>query len=235
VTTPPTPRTSGRRFSIQVYRAILRLYPHAFQDPWAEEAALLFAELSRRQPTMTLWTDNLPDLVRGLLAEWWRELVRLPRDWRHTLGFGVAAGVLLSTATAAGNLGHLWSTPAGHVTSWLISVTALTVLAMTGRSRPVRHALRNGFFSGLLAFTLTNLTATVIVLACFDHLSHDPLQIAAFTASHEPDFRTYQTHDLLGGWFYGTAAGALLGTLGSAAGAIVSRIRFGGSRRPTGG
>jgi hypothetical protein len=224
VGTPQTPRTSGHRLSITVYRAILRLYPRTFHDPWAEEAALLFAELSRRQPTMTLWTDNLPDLVRGLLAEWWRELTRLPRDWRHTLGLGAAAGVLLSTATAAGNLGHLWSTPAGHVVSWLISATALTVLALTGRSRTVKNALRNGFFSGLLAFTLTNLTATVIVITCFDHLSHDPLQLAAFTASHEPDFRTYQTHDLLGGWLYGTTAGALLGTLGSTTGAMVSRL-----------
>jgi amino acid transporter len=124
----------------------------------------------------------------------------------------------------------MWSTPAGRVASWLISVAAVTVLAFTGRSTiaasgTTRHAFRNGLFSGLIAFTLTNLTATVIVIACFDRLRHDPLQLAAFGASHEPDFRTYQTHDLLGGWIYGTAAGALLGTLSAGVGATLYRFR----------
>jgi len=137
----------------------------------------------------------------------------------------VAAGALLSTATAAGNLGQMWSSPGGRVASWLISAAAVTVLAFAGRSTRLKHALRHGLFSGLIAFTLTNLTATVIVIACFDRLRHDPLQMAAFAASHDPDFRTYQTHDLLGGWIYGTPVGATLGTLSAVLGAALSRIK----------
>jgi len=212
------------RRSIAAYRAILRLYPRAFRDHWAEETLLLFADLSRRQPAVTaLWRDNLPDLVRGLVAEWWQELARRP--WRNALAHGAVAGTLLSTATVAGNLGQLWSTPAGRVSSWLITGAALTVLALAGRSTvTIGQALRSGLFGGLIALTLANVTATVIVVACFDHLRHDPLQLAAFAASHEPDFRTYQANDLLGGWLYGSTAGAVLGTVGSGAGAMLSRM-----------
>jgi hypothetical protein len=105
------------------------------------------------------------------------------------------------------------------------------VLALTGRSTVTRpgtigRALRNGFLSGLIAFSSANLTATVIVLACFDRLSHDPVQLTAFVASHESDFRAYQLSELLGGWVYGSAAGALLGTVGSGIAAAVSRNRL---------
>ncbi|MEV6850676.1 hypothetical protein [Actinoplanes sp. NPDC051411] len=160
------------------------------------------------------------DLAGGLFAEWWRELGRVSRTSPPAVIHGLLAGALLSTATIAGNLGRLWATPLGHLGSWLICAAALTVLALTGRSTTagpaqVRRALRNGFLSGLIAFTSANLTATVIVITCFDRLSHDPLQITAFTASHESDFHAYQLHELLGGWAYGSIAGALLGTLGA--------------------
>jgi hypothetical protein len=220
--------------SVAAYRGIVRLYPRSFRDHWGEQAVLLFAELNRQEPprgvtTLTLWTDNLPDLAYGLFAEWWRELARLPPTWRHALAHGTLAGVLLSTTTVVGNMGQLWSNPAGRATSWLIIATALTVLALAGRSTiaasgSIKHACRTGLFSGLIAFTLVNLTATVIVAVCFEHLSHDPLQLAAFAASHEPDFRTYQAHDLLGGWLYGTAAGTIFGALGACVAATVQRI-----------
>jgi hypothetical protein len=227
------PAGSEHRGSVAVYRAILRLYPRTFRDPWAGEVALLFAELARRHPrgvapTVALWTGHLPDLAGGLLAEWWREFGRASGSWRPALTHGALAGALLSAATIAGNLGRLW-TPSDRVWSWLISVAALAVLALTGRSAVagpggVRRALRNGLVSGLIAFTSANLTATVIVIACFDRLSHDSLQISAFVASHESDFRTYQLHELLGGWAYGSAAGAVLGTLGAGLAATVSRM-----------
>jgi hypothetical protein len=223
--TPSTPTNSGHRRSVAVYRAILRLYPRRFREPWAEEVVLLFAELARRRPpgaasTIALWTGHLPDLAGGLFAEWWRELGRVFRSRPPAVIHGALAGALLSTATIAGNLGRLWATPLGHVGSWLICAASLTVTALTGRSTgagpgQVKRALRNGFLSGLIAFTSANLTATVIVVACFDRLRHDPVQITAFIASHESDFRSYQLHELLGGWVYGSAAGALLGTVGS--------------------
>jgi hypothetical protein len=198
---------------------ILRLYPRPFRDRWGEEIVLLFAELARRRPTAALWSAAAPDLARGLLGEWWREL----GPARHpAVAHGVLAGTLLSAATVAGNLGDLWATPFGRIGSWFIGAAALTVLALTGRSsaagpRALLRALRNGSVGGLIAFTSANLTATVIVLAGLDRLRHDPVQLAAFAASHEPDFRAYQIHELLGGWAYGSVAGALLGALTSAA------------------
>ncbi len=228
----PAGDDSVHRASVAAYRVILRLYPRAFRDRWAEQAVLLFAELARRQPrgvvtTVRLWAGNVPDLTRGLVAEWCRELVRMPRRGRPALVHGALAGALLSTATVGGNLGPLWTTPVGRVVSWLISLAALTVLALTGRSTvaasgTVTRALRNGLLSGLIAFTSANLTATVIVLACFERLRHDSLQVAAFVASHESDFRAYQMHELLGAWAYGSIAGALLGMLGSAVAAALS-------------
>lgn len=211
---------------------MLRCYPRSFRDPWAEEVVLLFAELARSQPrgpasTVALWARHLPDLARGFLAEWWRELGRIAR--RHpAVTHGALAGALLSTTVVAGNLGRLWATPPGIAGSWLVNAVALTVLAFGGRStgagpRRVRRAVRNGVLSGLIAFTTANLTATVVVAACFNHLSHDPLQISAFVASHEPDFRTYQLHELLGGWTYGSAVGALLGALTAGTAAATSR------------
>jgi hypothetical protein len=53
---------------------MLRLYPKAFRDRWADETLLLFAELARRHPSAPrLWLTHLPDLAGGLFAEWWRE------------------------------------------------------------------------------------------------------------------------------------------------------------------
>jgi len=130
----------------------------------------------------------------------------------------------------------LWSSPAGRATSWLIIATALTVLALAGRSTvaasgSIRQAGRAGLFGGLVAFALVNLTATVIVAVCFERLSHDPLQLAAFAASHEVDFRAYQVHELLGGWLYGIAAGAILGFLSACVAALVQRINH--AHRPS--
>jgi hypothetical protein len=76
-TPPPGPTTTERcrrPISIAVYRTVLRLYPKAFRDRWADETLLLFAEVVRRQPNgLALWNRHLPDLAGGLLAEWWRE------------------------------------------------------------------------------------------------------------------------------------------------------------------
>jgi hypothetical protein len=204
---------------------ILRLYPRPFRERWGEEVVLLFEELARRRPVVALWGAAAPDLARGLLGEWWRAL---GPGRRPAVAHGVLAGTLLSAATVAGNLGDLWSTPSGRAGSWFIVAAALTVLALTGRRtaagpRPLVRALRNGSVGGLIAFTSANLTATVIVFACLDRLRHDPLQLAAFAASHEPDFRAYQLHELLGGWAYGSVAGALLGGLTSAAALGASR------------
>jgi hypothetical protein len=225
-----------------MYRKILRCYPRAFRDPWAEEIVLLFAELARRRPrgvasTIALWTGYLPDLVSGFVAEWSRELGRVSRSWNPAVTHGALAGALLSTATVAGNFASLWATPLGRAGSWLISATALTVLARTGRGTvagpgKVRRALRNGLVSGLIAFSSANLTATVIVITSLDRLSHDSLQITAFIASHESDFRTYQLHELLGGWVYGSAACALLAAVGSGLAAAVSRNRCPKQRGP---
>lgn len=235
-TRPAPGEDAEHRGSIAVYRTILRCYPRAFRDPWAEEIVLLFAELARRRPggvasTIALWTAHMPDLARGFLAEWARELRRASRGWNPAVTHGALAGTLLSTATVAGNLGSLWATPPGRAGSWLISAAALTVLARTGRvtargTGKVRRVLRNGSVSGLIAFTSANLTATVIVITSFGRLSHDSLQITAFIASHESDFRTYELHELLGGWAYGSAAGALLGAAGSGIAAAVSHTRY---------
>ncbi|WP_432993857.1 hypothetical protein [Dactylosporangium sp. CA-233914] len=232
---PPASDDSGRRASIAMYRAILRWYPLAFRDRWAEETALLFAELARRQPpgpasTVALWTRHLPDLTGGLLAEWWREAGRMPGVRRPALVHGVPAGALLSVATIAGNLGHLWATPPGWAVSWLTIAAALTVSALTGRSAgagpsALARAIRSGFLSGLIALAATNLTATAVVVIFLDRLSHDSFQLAAFATSHETDFRTYQMHELLGAWTYGTAVGASLATLGSCVVAALTRTR----------
>jgi len=218
-----------------VYRKILRCYPRTFRDRWAGEVVLLFAELAGRRPsgmksTITLWTGQLPDLTTGFVAEWAREIGRLSRSWNPALTHGAFAGALLSTATIAGNIGSLWATPLGRAGSWLISATALTVLARTGRTTTtgpgkVSRAVGNGAVSGLIAFTSANLTATVIVITSFDRLSHDPLQITAFIASHESDFRTYQVHELLGGWTYGNIACALLAATGSGLVAAFTRTK----------
>jgi hypothetical protein len=223
----------GHRGSIAVYRTILRCYPRAFREPWGKEIVLLFAELARRRPggvasTIALWTGHLPDLARGFLAEWVRELRRVSRSWNPAVAHGALAGTLLSIATAAGNLGSLWATSPGRIVSWSITAAALTVLARTGRVTvpgrgKVRRAVRNGFLSGLIALTAANLTATVIVITSFDRLSHDSLQLTAFIASHESDVRTYEVHELLGGWAYGSVAGALLAAVGSGIAAAVSR------------
>jgi hypothetical protein len=219
------PRNHPRPASLAVYRTVLRLYPKAFRDRWADETVLLFAELARRHPSgLTLWVTHVPDLAGGLLAEWWRECaVRPRRPLRH----GVLAGALLSGATLAGNLGRLWATPANRLVSWLVTAVALAVLVMPARPAPtafgtVRRALRDGCVSGLIAFSMANLTAGVIVLTCLDRLREDPIQLAAFTASHERNFRIYQLHELLGGWVYGSLAGALLGAVGAAVTAAAS-------------
>ncbi|GAA3453413.1 hypothetical protein [Dactylosporangium matsuzakiense] len=238
----PAPGADGEhRLSIAVYRRILRWYPRAFRDPWAEETVLLFAELARRRPrgaasTAALWVSHLPDLARGFVAEWSREIGRSSRRWNPAVPHGALAGALLSAATVAGNLGSLWQTPLGRAGSWLISAAALTVLARTGRvsvagSGTIGRALRNGAVAGLIAFGAADLTATVIVLTSLDRLRRDPLQTAAFIASRESDFRTYQLHELLGGWVYGSAAGALLAAAGAGLAAAVSRSRRLGQRR----
>jgi hypothetical protein len=243
MTTRPSPGADCQhRRSIAIYRTILRCYPRAFRDPWAEEVVLLFAELARRRPrglasTIALWTGHLPDLTRGFAGEWSRELGRVSRSWNPAVMHGGLAGALLSTATVAGNLGSLWATPQGRAGSWLISATALAVLARTGRVTvagpgQVRRALRNGVVSGLIAFSSANLTATVIVITSLNRLRHDSLQITAFIASHESDFRTYQLHELLGGWAYGSAAGALLAAVGSGLAAASSRTRYHKRRGP---
>jgi hypothetical protein len=169
VTAPPSPGPDRpHRRSIAIYRTILRCYPRTFRDPWAEEVVLLFTELARRRPpgaasTIALWTGHLPDLTRGFVGEWSHELGRVSRRWNPAVTHGGLAGTLLSTATVAGNLGSLWATPLGRAGSWLISAMALTVLARTGRVTvtgpgKVRRALRNGVVSGLIAFSLANLT-----------------------------------------------------------------------------
>jgi hypothetical protein len=229
---------AARSGSIAVYRAILRCYPRPFRDPWAEEVVQVFAELARRQPpgrasTVALWIAQLPDLGSGFLAEWWREFGRVSRGRHAAFTHGAVAGALLSVVTVAGNLGRLWATSPGVIGSWLITAVAMTMLALSGRptvagSRNILRASSNGFVAGLIAFTSANLTATVIVLTCLDRLNQDSVQTTAFLASHESDFRTYQLHELLGGWTYGTAAGALLGALGSAIAAAARRPTFRG-------
>jgi hypothetical protein len=233
VKTGPVRKRAVRSGSIAVYRAILRCYPRPFRDPWADEVVQVFAELARRQPpgpasTVALWIAQLPDLGAGFLAEWWRELRRVSRGLHTALTHGAVAGALLSMMTVAGNLGRLWATFPGAVVSWLITAVAVTVLALSGRPTAaaragIVRASSNGFVAGLIAFTSANLTATFIVLTCLDRLSHDPVQMTAFVGSHESDFRTYQLHELLGGWTYGTAAGALLGALSSGIAAAARR------------
>ncbi|WP_426512143.1 hypothetical protein ACPPVO_16865 [Dactylosporangium sp. McL0621] len=224
-----------RRASVAVYGAILRLYPPAFRDRWAGETVLLFAELARRRPpgpagTAALWLRHLPDLAGGLFAEWYRELRRRPAVRHPALTHGAPAGALLSIVTVAGNLGHLWATPAARVASWLISGAAMGVLALTGPATlaaagTVGRALRHGLLGGVIAFTAANLTATAVVLIGLDRLGRDSVQLAAFAASHETDFRVYQIHELLGGWFYGTVAGAGLGA--ALSGLAAAGIRLG--------
>lgn len=232
--TRPTPGGSPEhRGSIAVYRMILRCYPRAFREPWAGQILLLFAELARTRPggtrsTIALWADHLPDLTRGLLAEWSHELARVLRDRSPAVTHGALAGVLLSVATIADNLGWIRPTPAGRAGSWSIIIVALAVLARTGKVTEagpgtVRRSVRNGLAGGLIAFTSANLTATVIVITALDRLSHDSLQMTAFVASHEADFRTYQLHELLGGWAYGSISGALLGAVVSGITAAVRR------------
>jgi hypothetical protein len=223
------PASFRRPASIAIYRAILRLYPRAFRRRWAGETLELFVELARRQPNgLALWAGHLPDLVGGLLAEWWRECGSAERGWRPVLFHGTLAGALLSGTTITGDLGQLWSTPSGRLISWVITAAALTVMSLAGRSRAtvpltLRRALRNGCVSGLIGFSAANLTAGIIVLTCLDRLHQSAVQVAAFAASHESSFRAYQIHELLGGWTYGSLAGALLGTAGAGIAATVSR------------
>jgi hypothetical protein len=74
---------SPHRWSLAAYRAIMRLCPRAVRDRWAGEAVLLLPDLSRQQPSRT------------------------------AAGHGLAAGALLSIATAAGNPGQMWNTAVG--------------------------------------------------------------------------------------------------------------------------
>lgn len=226
---------------------ILRCYPRAFRDRWAVETLELFAELARTRPggprsTVRLWADHLPDLIQGLLGEWSRELVRRLGGLSPAVTHGVLAGALLSAATLAGNLGSLWQTTPGHAASWLTCAAALVVLARTGPAtgrgprrigrgpRRIGRSARNGLAGGLIAFTAANLTATIVVITAMNHLSHDSLQMTAFVASHEADFRIYQLHELLGGWTYGSICGAVLGALLSAVTAAVQPAYRGESR-----
>jgi hypothetical protein len=211
-----TPPPGGVRGSVAVYRRIIRLYPREFRQGWGEEAVLLFADLARHRPPgrvalLAFWARQLPDLASGLLAEWWRQIAR-----RHALTYGAAAGALWSLVTAAGNLGWLWSSRTGSVVSWLITAAGLGALALGGLATvagtgSLRTACRTGLLGGAIAVALTNATGTVVAICWSDRLSHDPVQLADFSRSHEADFQTYQLHELLGGWIYGGLAGPALG------------------------
>lgn len=219
--------------SVVVYRHVIRLYPREFRRRWGAEAVGLFADLARQRPPgcgalLVFWVRQLPELVVGLVAERWRQFVRLPVRWRHALTHGTVAGVLWSLVTAAGNLGWLWHSPGGSILSALITAAGLIALAVGGLATiastgSLRSAYQTGLLGGALAFALTNATGTIVAVGWSDRLSHDPLQLADFARSHDVDFRTYQLHELLGGWIYGGLAGPVLGALGAGAAAFVWR------------
>jgi hypothetical protein len=229
---PPGEELAHRR-TVAVYRTVLRCYPRAFRQRWGKEVVQLFTELAHGRPrgvrsSIALWTAQLPDLARGFFGEWSRELGRVLGRVNPAVRHGVFAGALLSAATLAGNLGTLWQTVPGRIGSWLISAAALALLTRTGWTTvagpgKIRRSLRNGLVAGLIAFTSANLTATVVVVTALDRLNHDPLQMTAFMASHETDFRSYQLHELLGGWIYGSICGTVLGSAVSGIAAAVSR------------
>ena len=92
----------GARASVAdlVYRAILRLYPARFQEEFASDMALDFADASneawtRRQwpGLLGVWCRSAADLVRSLTRQWLR--TRLP------LVALISAVMALSTAALA--------------------------------------------------------------------------------------------------------------------------------------
>ena len=90
----------GARSSVGdvVYRAVLRLYPRRFQEEFASDMALDFADASdeawmQRQWTglLAVWVRSATDVVRSLTRQWMR--TRLP--------FVAVISALVALSTAA--------------------------------------------------------------------------------------------------------------------------------------
>ena len=83
-----------------VYRAVLRLYPRRFQEEFASDMALDFADASdeawmerRWSGLLAVWLRSLSDIVRSLTRQWMRT--------RRPFVFLTSAVIALSTVAIA--------------------------------------------------------------------------------------------------------------------------------------
>lgn len=148
-----------------VYAALLRLYPRAFREAYAEDMALLLARQLRDEHPLRVWARTVLDIA--LTTPALHLETRMSRPVSPTALYGTAGAVTLLAAAALATVGP--SAP--------VLVVAGLLLALAGVSWRRARALaapRPGRGRAYLVAGAVGLTATLLSVRGADDLATGP-------------------------------------------------------------
>jgi hypothetical protein len=129
--------TARSRVSDMVYRAMLRLYPVRFQEDFASDMALDFADASddawlaaRWAGLVRLWIRSAADLVRSIAVQWVR--TRVPAISAFSLCVALSTVAIAQTITPRGQfLANIRPNDRDLIILMVLAACVLLIIAST--------------------------------------------------------------------------------------------------------